>query len=43
MNTILATVFLKSGGSYTHIFSNEWELDTYFDDNQHLVSHITTE
>lgn len=40
MNNIETTVFLHSGDSYTQIFDNEFELDTYFEDNQHIIKSI---
>jgi hypothetical protein len=43
MDNIKATIYLKTGSFYTYIFFNEIELDTYFEDNQHLIEKIETE
>lgn len=40
MDNIYTKVFLRSGSSYTKIFFNDIELDTYYEDNKHLVDRI---
>jgi hypothetical protein len=43
MNNVEAIVYLVLGGSYTRFFSNVFELDRYFEDNQHIVKSIVSQ